>query len=223
MQAFFEQIMRVPATVFSSGVGLFTQTLKGVRGMTLPGGGQVARLVTPAVRSVRDVEVRGAPFSATTITKEDTKMKDGDSNGKNNVFSDSDRDRDRSRDLGGEDLKLVRYKVIFVKRDYEVAFPEREELVADNLNDTDFTAWKIAEFIQHLDEEPVPRSWRDKNYPRSYDGETDPRVRYIDEGDKKYLRVYFEVMTRYEREEFHHDEREVGVLEEIRDAIKNRP
>jgi hypothetical protein len=147
-------------------------------------------------------------------------MKDGDTNGKDFTASERDRDRDLRKDLGGNDLKLVRYKILFVKRDYEVAFPEREELVADDLSGTDFTAWKIAEFIQRLDDEPVPRQWRDKNYPRNYDGVSDPRVAHIDEGDKKYLRVYYEVLTRYSREEFHHDEREVEVLEEIRDAIE---
>ena len=31
------------------------------------------------------------------------------------------------KDLNDDQLKLVRYKILFVKRDYETAFPEREE------------------------------------------------------------------------------------------------
>lgn len=128
-------------------------------------------------------------------------------------------ERERDRDLGGDRLKLVRYKILFVKRDYEVAFPEHEELVAGDFNDTDFTAWKIAEFIQGLDEEEAPRQWRDKNYPHEYGGEGKHYIRHIPEADKKYLRVYYEVLARYDREEYHYEERQVEVLEEIRDAI----
>ena len=128
--------------------------------------------------------------------------------------------RSLDKDLSGSCLKLVRYKVLFVKRDYETAFPEREELVADDLSATDFTAWKIAEFIQRLDEEEVPRGWREKGYPREYGGERTPKLGHLPEGDKKYLRVYYEVLARYDREEFHHEEREVEVLEGIRDEIR---
>ena len=44
----------------------------------------------------------------------------------------------RDKDLNDEQLKLVRYKILFVKRDYETAFPEKEELVADNLSGEGF-------------------------------------------------------------------------------------
>src|SRR6516164_6891152 len=50
--------------------------------------------------------------------------------------------------LSDDMLKLVRYKVLFVKRDYEWAFPEEEDLVADNMTGEAYTAWKVAEFIQ---------------------------------------------------------------------------
>jgi hypothetical protein len=130
------------------------------------------------------------------------------------------------KDLSDDQLKLVRYKILFVKRDYETAFPEREELVSDNMTGEAFTAWKIAEFIQRLDREEVPEKWRKKSYPRKY-GDHDKRdgKYYIgkldDEHDKKYLRVYFEVLERYVREE--DEDTDVDVLREIRDAIKALP
>src|SRR5216684_3571190 len=46
--------------------------------------------------------------------------------------------------LNDDMLKLVRYKVLFIRRDHEYAFPEMEELVHDNMTDSAFTAWKIA-------------------------------------------------------------------------------
>ncbi len=138
------------------------------------------------------------------------------------------------RNLRDDMLKLVRYKILFVKREYEHAFPEREDLVHDNLDGNAFTAWKVAEFIQELarvkDETTVegrarvgiriPHKW--KNYPRPED-----RDKYIFDGyltgfpseDKKYLRVFYQVLERYPREKFRHDERQIEVLEEIRDRI----
>jgi hypothetical protein len=129
----------------------------------------------------------------------------------------------RDKDLSDDQLKLVRYKILFVKRDYEIAFPEREELVHDNITGEAFTAWKIAEFIQRLSKEPIPDKWRKKKYPKRHDDESVPDDRFIhrlDEDDKKYLRVYYEVLERYVREE---DDTEVDVLKDIRKAIERLP
>lgn len=140
-------------------------------------------------------------------------------------------DRDLSDD---KKLKLVRYKILFIKRDYEVAFPEREELVADSMEDTAYTAWKVAEFIQRLNETPVPHEkWGGgideevkPKYPKDSRGDLLARfdagrwmIHKLPEADKKYLRVYFEVLDRYDREEFKYHERQIEVLEEIRDRI----
>jgi hypothetical protein len=132
------------------------------------------------------------------------------------------------KNLSDDQLKLVRYKILFVKRDYEVAFPEREELVYDNMTGEAFTAWKVAEFIQRLGEEPIPYRWRKRDYPRAFtDEEKDPAkqlaiyIDRLDEHDKKYLRVFYEVLERYVREEDEDDE--VTVLKDIRKAIDRLP
>ena len=137
----------------------------------------------------------------------------------------------RDRDLRDDMLKLVRYKILFVKREYEVAFPEQEDLVEDNMDPTSFAAWKVAEFIQHLhrDGAEIPNRWRDRNYPsqdRDDKGEfrfltaDGKRLKALPEHDKKYLRVYYEVLDRYPREKFKHEEQQIRVLEQIRDQLK---
>jgi hypothetical protein len=93
----------------------------------------------------------------------------------------------------------------------------------------------VAEFIQRLRDTEVPSRWARKNYPFNqserpakdildrWEAERDRsprRIHWLPESDKKYLRVYFEVLSRYTREKFKHDEREVEVLEQIRDAIQ---
>jgi hypothetical protein len=133
----------------------------------------------------------------------------------------------RDKDLSGHILKLIRYKILFVKRKYEVAFPEIEELIADSLTDTGYTAWKIAQFIQGLDHIAVPAAWgggKDKKVKPAYPKGArykDGRwvIHELDEDDKKYLRVYFEVLERYKREKFNHKKRQIKVLKEISKRI----
>lgn len=123
------------------------------------------------------------------------------------------------RELNDDTLKLVRFKILFVKREYEHAFPEQEELVSDNIDGTAFTAWKVAEFIQSLGrrEVPAPRKWLEKKYPAGYVEEG--LLTGLPEDDKKYLRVYYEVLERYKREKFRYEEEQIDVLREIRDRI----
>lgn len=124
--------------------------------------------------------------------------------------------------LNDDMLKLVRYKILFVKRDYEVAFPEVEELVPDNITGNAFTAWKIAEFIQALEKTEVPKKWRDKNYPREFPQDGGKQmINKLKEDDKKYLRVYYEVLDRYVREKFKYEEEHIDVLKEIRDGLRD--
>ena len=123
------------------------------------------------------------------------------------------------RDLSDDTLKLVQYRVVFVKRDLEYAFREKEELVPDNMSAQTFTAWKIAEFIQHLDEVNVPAKWLRKNYPRDCHQRAEDRIEKLPEEDKKYLRLQFEVLRRYPRERLRYEERHIEVLERIRDAL----
>src|SRR6266550_5279076 len=108
-----------------------------------------------------------------------------------------------NKDLRDDMLKLVRYKVLFVKREYEHAFPEREDLVADNMDSSAFTAWKIAEFIQELGrgDTLVPTRWQEKSYPAA-EFIRDGKLIGFREDDKKYLRVFYDVLERYPRQKF---------------------
>jgi hypothetical protein len=135
------------------------------------------------------------------------------------------------KDLNDDKLKLVRFKILFVKREYEHAFEEQEDLIADNIDGSAFTAWKVAEFIQKLDrgrreDEPdkirLPHKWKRKPYPREDCYRQGDFLLGFPEDDKKYLRVYYEVLERYEREKFKHDEREVEVLEDIHRTLQQK-
>jgi hypothetical protein len=213
----FGQMMMLPLTVFVQGMELFIKTIQGMQrvaddGMDVMAGGTTEAAGPAPVRQSDHV-------SNTTGSETGGVSKDDAATNLKEKINMSD------TDLSGKDvLKLVRYKILFIKRDYETAFPEAEELVSDPIDATGYTAWKIAEFIQRLAEKKtlVPVKW--KNYPKNESGKParieGGKLLGFPEEDKKYLRVYFEVLDRYTREEFKYQERQIEVLEEIRDRIK---
>lgn len=121
-------------------------------------------------------------------------------------------------------LRLVRYKVLFLKRDLEVAFPEQEELVVEEMPRDGFISWKVAEFIQQMSrgEVPQPGKWKEKGYPSNTAG---GKVEYgnvlsLPDKDKRFLRVYCQVLEWYDRERMNYERDQVDVLREIREEIK---
>lgn len=209
----FGQMVMLPIAVFVQGMELFIKAIQGMqsetdKGMNVmmgemtqtsgQGSGSQSDLASSTTSSVTDGVIKD---DARTTVKEKINMTDTDLSGK-------------------DTLKLVRYKILLIKRDYETAFPEVEELVADSMDDNAYTAWKVAEFIQRLGKHKtlVPGKWGHKYPPKQYRN-GDVLIGFPEE-DKKYLRVYFEVLARYDREEFKYHERQIEVLEEIRDRIK---
>src|SRR5215472_16090681 len=94
------------------------------------------------------------------------------------------------KDLRDDLLKLVRYKILFVRREYEIAFPEQEDIVSDNMDEDAFSAWKVAEFIQELPDGTIriPAKWLAQDYPPAEFRKNGFLIGLPHE-DKKYLRV----------------------------------
>jgi hypothetical protein len=120
-------------------------------------------------------------------------------------------------------LKLVQYRILFVKREYEHVFCESEEMVHDNMDGTAFVGWKIAEFMQRLGDKTidVPKAWG-KKYPGASYVDENGKLKDLPSEDKKYLRVYFEVQERYAREKFRFEETQIDVLRDIAQRLVDR-
>lgn len=240
MMRLFGQMLLFPFTVFVFGIELFARTIRDLQrtadeGMNLLAGdvgppsehvsvseGQSTDSVISRLAEVEKVaEGNWAELKSQTIAVTgDASVRDaGKVTDKETVM--------RDKDLNDDQLKLVRYKILFVKRDYETAFLEKEELVPDNMTGDAFAAWKVAEFIQRLGDKEtyIPSDWTkgDKlKYPEEakYVGEKDGRrvLLGLPEKDKKYLRVFYEVLERYVREEDEDDQ--VDMLREIRNTLR---
>jgi len=206
------QMMKLPFEAFVYSVGMLAKTMQGIQQIAYQGidmlsdGGRQSLVetsrdqdhVTPIVNE--NTIDTGAETAPQTSPKEDIRMAD--------------------KNLSGEDLKLVRYKILFIKRDYEHAFNEQEELVYDNMTEGAFAAWKIGEFIQALGAKKYkyPDKW-EKSTELKKHKDAGGYLTGLPEDDKKYLRVYFEVLERYPREPLRYQEEQLDILRGIRDTL----
>jgi hypothetical protein len=138
----------------------------------------------------------------------------------NSTLQEHTRIMDKS--LSDDMLKTVRYWIAFEKRDYETVLHQGIDQVFDNLTDAQFTAWKMAEFMQLLKRGKIdkPVGWK---YSRCISHAKDPdAVGDFEEDDKKYLTVDWEVVGRVHRRKGYFDERKTEALECIAEAVKEQ-
>jgi hypothetical protein len=112
-------------------------------------------------------------------------------------------------------VKLVRFTIVTIKRDDEHVLGEGkgpddedspappryriargEKIVTENMTDDSFSAWVISEYFQKDHHEPV------------------------DADDKKYLRVYHEVLKRWAKQDRKFEKNQLESLAGIEDALK---
>ncbi len=101
----------------------------------------------------------------------------------------------KGKDPGGRGLKIVRYRIVFTKRDYETTLKEGEEALNDFTEAAAFAQLKMAQFVRDLKQDGGirPKVWRDKNYPQGVNGDL---YHKIPDEDRKYVRVIFAVLYR---------------------------
>jgi hypothetical protein len=244
----FAQLWMVPVNAFLYGMNMLLRTMLGMQQATSQGVevmmGPHAFPVEPDIKGASETQVGDSRLvisnicKNTSMNKEDTELNDSGPKiiDQNQAFCNP------NQQFPSPCLVLWRYKVLFIKRDFEHAFPEAEDLVPNDV--TDITAWKIAEFIQQLGhcKIVVPRKWIEKRYPnpKKYwrldcDENAGREVEDIDdacnrkepiyliglpEDDKQFLRLYSQQLASYSRQDPKYEERKIEVLEQIRDRIK---
>jgi len=234
MMQLFGRLMKLPLEAFVYGMDMFAKTMRGMQSLAYQG---IDMMTDQGVHEQSSVEVsdrdrnvfetgQATPEAAYAVPALPPTVPEGTQAGPDTSGRHTEappitlQEKEKGMpdtDLQDDQLKLVRYKILFVKRDLEHAFMEQEELVPENTTEIGYTAWKIAEFIQHLDTTDVPDKWKSKNYPPESRG---GKVSKLPEDDKKYLRVYYEVLARYAREKFRYEERQIEILEDIANQMK---
>jgi hypothetical protein len=138
--------------------------------------------------------------------------------------------------LGTEDMKIVRYRIIFTKRDFGTTLLEREVMVNYATDPMSLGGRYMSDFWAGaaLGEE---RDARDRLIKADYDDVRDagdpeqniasetlrrkpPEKWTIREEDKKYIAFGAELLDQLPRQKPEYDRDQVEVLRDIRDAIK---
>jgi hypothetical protein len=127
-------------------------------------------------------------------------------------------------DLGGDDLKLVRWAISFTKRDVEIALDSGIELVDYSTDKGSFAGSKKDEFLQKLRTAHIqrPAKWKREEYPPKNYVIGDEVVGLPEDDVDKFMRVYVEVMDRYEKAESHYEKDEAKALTGIRNILEAR-
>jgi hypothetical protein len=127
------------------------------------------------------------------------------------------------QDLSGDDLKVVRYRILFTKPNLEVTLQrDKEELINYSTNGASFGGLKIAEFLSNHKEKkikiPRPERWRHDFYPEDYKpapGDLKQTDWNFPEEDRRYIEFHYEVVDRQERKYADYDQEKVKQLKRI--------
>jgi hypothetical protein len=112
-------------------------------------------------------------------------------------------------DLQDDSVKLVAYTIVSLKRGDERILEQGEGsvIVTDNMTGKAFTSWILAKYMQQKVDDPAQPGGK------IHRGDLLPR------GELKHLRVYYVVSTRWPREPLEFEQKQVKVLQEIRDEM----
>jgi hypothetical protein len=185
---FLAQLVRLPMAALAYGVDVFVKTMQeSQRAVNQPG-------EPPSVAKVNNSQ---APIYQAPIYKEIKEMAD--------------------QDLSGDELKVVRYRIIFKKRDLEVTLASGEELVNYDTDGASFGALKIAEFVTKVGAGEVtkPDLWKEERYART----RPDKAWSIPKEDRRYIGFLFEVLRHEPRQEKEYDREQVKELRKIADRI----
>jgi hypothetical protein len=122
-------------------------------------------------------------------------------------------------DLGGDELKRVRYRIDFTKPGYETILqPERQELLTYATDAGNFAALKIAEFMEEVARQAVarPQRWIDRKYPKDAVGNFSWR---IPADDQRYIDFSYSVDSRRDKQAVDHDREDLRLKEDFFNTI----
>jgi hypothetical protein len=164
------QVAKLPVSAFVAGCGFFTETMRAWQQAFECGLDAITGSLTQLGAAV--AESPGPPSQA---------VPGGDP---------------INQDLGGDDLKLVKYRILQTRRDHESVIATGEAIVNYATTAADYGGRIACEWMERHPEL--------LKYP----------------GDEKYIRTFVRVIARYPKQPKEYDKDQVEVLREIRDEIR---
>ena len=206
----FAAALKTPGAVFIAGIDALVRAMSEIQkildvGLDSFTNGETADCEATGAHDTGHVNGTASKLLEQTTPKENTEMAD--------------------QDLRGDDLKLVRWAISFTKRDVELALDGGIELVDYSTDAGDFKGSKKDDFLRKLraNHLPLPDKWLKENYPPA---------RYVSNGQvtdlpradsDKFLRVFVEVLDRYERADADYEKEGSKALRGIEKTLENWP
>lgn len=107
-------------------------------------------------------------------------------------------------------IRLYSYTIVTIKRGFERILYRGAKLVTDPMDQCEFDAWVIAEYLQSADHHKAQE-------------DDDPDCRPIaEERDKRWLRVSSEIQHTWGKQPLHYQEKQLRLLEKIADRMPAR-
>jgi len=159
MIKFLGQIMKIPMAVLASGMEMMARTMKEIQ-RSFENNIDVAS--DGLAQTLSDMADGGATASVVAEKRGDGAVDTPQQTGN------KEEDDMGDQDLSGDDVKVVRYRIIFTKRDFEAVLDKAEEELVDYPTDGgSLGGIKVAEFMSKVQSDAInlPAEWRGKEYP----------------------------------------------------------
>ena len=205
------QMVRIPVALMNWSAQLMMQTVRGLQPSLAasmppggapwqppPGGASMQRSVLepPAAPPPPAAPTSGAPAN---FRPEETMMSD--------------------QDLSGNDLKYVRFSILFTKRNLEASLQQdRENLLDYSTDGASFAALKIGEFMGRVAAGKVPRPeiWKENDYPTA----DSPELGWVlPSEDLRYITLIYEVERRLPLQDAYYARDQVKALQGIKSEL----
>jgi hypothetical protein len=205
---FLNQMIMLPVATLFYSLEMFAKTVQGIQEMVSHSMNVMTEEITqlfdnaPSGQSdvpsavPSDTQGGSAPTTSQTLQQEERHMLD--------------------QDLGGHDIKYVRYSIIFTKRDYEATLlEERREPVNYATDGASYGGLKLVEFFRGTF--PRPPEWRRETdpYPPGHEHQDRVSIDDIPDEDRKYVTFIYQVEQRLPRTEEDYERRQARALEAI--------
>jgi hypothetical protein len=195
----FVQMLRLPMTMFVYATEMAAWTVRGVQRLADEGVAQAfGRTVQPARRGFPEAEApAAAPGNPVELPGGGPSAGAPEIVNPGAVSPAADTRREERRampdmNLADDLVKLVRFTIVSIKRDDERILTRDEKIFDDNMTDDAFASWVISEY-----------------------GDSEG----LSSDDRKYLRVSYEVLGRWARQDRKYEKRQLEVLEGIRQEL----
>jgi hypothetical protein len=210
---FLGQILRLPLAAFSYSVEMFSKTMQGITRMADQGIGTMTNDVSQP--SAERTGCERQPGSETTISANKGAIPDGAATTDKETGKMDQNYDGRDQDLSGDDLKYVRYSIIFTKADLEATLQQDKDDLLTYATDGASYGWiKLNEFfsrVQKTPMDPKPEVWIRNDYPtpgHKWDG-------FLPERDKRYVEFVYGVERRVPKNTADYDKEQSDSLKEI--------